>query len=303
MNEANERPQTPQPQSDVPMLFNSPSLSVGSGMIIDDGDGQPANIEHATTLPELVSDDYLSQLGLVMNTKLSVLICRSCKHAVLSVHVQAHLDGKHADAKLRADIHKIDAILTRYQIRDTFEPVKSGAYPPFAALNVTNGFICGSCGLAYGSSKHIKHHAKVEHVGTKVVNIARGPIQHYHSGAGKASTYWTCIPDLHIDERNMDVAALRFMQEMKAKAASLLKVDHVPVDARKIDPWLLTTKWYLLTDGLDNASLRRSVAPATPHTWEECVPNLVHHYLNSTLGMPMPELELQRLNSPDPTTE
>jgi hypothetical protein len=302
VNHALELPRTP-PTATIPMLFDSPALSDGSGMIVDDIDSTGSNDNRHGTAPELILDDYLTQFGLVMNTKLSVLICRPCKQAVLSAHIQGHLNGKHPDAGLKVDMHTIRRVIEHHHIRDTFEEVESRAHPPFEALRIVDGFICGQCGVAYGSKKHMKHHVKNVHVGTRSISVGKGPIQHYYDGAGKGSIYWTCIPPTVRAEQDMSIQALRFMREVKAQAADLLKVQHVAVDARKINPWLLATKWYLLTDGHNNEDLRQSVAPALRHSWEECVAKLMHHYLDCVLGMPMADLELQRLHSPDPTTQ
>jgi hypothetical protein len=120
-------------------LSASPQEAVGSeGSEGSDEDEQP----------QLLTDPYLTSLGLQVNHLLHALICTACQQGVAPHAVKHHLSEKHRDAKIRVDPEELARVIEEYDLEQGFPIIMNHAYPPFHGLAKYQGFSCKNCNFA-----------------------------------------------------------------------------------------------------------------------------------------------------------
>jgi hypothetical protein len=263
----------------------------------DDNAGDTMTLDQPQ--PELVEDvPYLTHFGLRINTKLGLLCCKMCLDAVLSGNVSGHMAEKHKDLHQKVKAAKIRKIVEDYHLDDTFSKIPNYSHPPYAGLKVVKGFHCKHCGLNSISQEYLSKHHNKKH-SDKPINISPATLQHYHGGQG-GHVYWACQEPVTVHP-TLSVEANNFMREIKQSLSGLGIPEVDRVDARQVDPWLLATNWHQLIQGYDKALLKSWVDNANKDNWESLLKKWVLDYTKRSLAAKMHTMELQMLNTPDPT--
>jgi hypothetical protein len=247
---------------------------------------------------EAFHEPYLETLGIAINTHLSVLVCLSCQKALLSSALSTHMDAQHREARLKVDENKVAFIVNQYHVKDVLAPVPNFSHPPFFGLKQQTGYVCDSCGHCFTTPKLMRRHFVTEHEKIKA-SWKDATLQQYHSGHG-GKTFWACEETSSLASAPAKIAHL--IQSSKDDLAHLLAPKQYQVNARNLGPWILTTKWNELVDGLDTELLRSWVAPPNKETWERALQPFVLKWMERALVAPMEELDLMRLNTPIPQT-
>jgi hypothetical protein len=248
---------------------------------------------------ELVEDvPYLNHLGLRINTKLGLLCCKICLDAVLSGNVSGHMTEKHKDLHQQVKAAKIRKIVEDYHLDDTFKKIPNYSHPPYAGLKTFKGFHCNNCDLNSTSKAYLERHHTKSHPG-KDKSLSPATLQHYHSGHS-GLVYWACQEPVTVYS-TISVEANNFIRDVKQSLSQLVMPDIDEVDARQIDPWLLATNWHQLIQGHDKTQLKNWVDNANRHNWESLLKKWVLDYMKRSLGAKMHLIELQMLNTPDPS--
>jgi hypothetical protein len=247
---------------------------------------------------ELYHEHYLGTLGIAINTHLSILVCLSCHKGVLSSSLPAHMRDNHKEAKLKVNEKHVSSVVLKNHLKDVFAPVPNFSHPPYEGLKQETGQVCDTCGHCTTTPKRMKRHFATDHVGI-TPSWKDATIQHYHSGHGGLD-YWACKDITVVSSAPANLAHL--VQSSKDNLAHLLAPKQYQVNARNLGPWILTTKWNELVDGLDTELLRSWVAPPNKDTWERALQPFVLKWMERALVAPMEELDLMRLNTPIPQT-
>ncbi|KZP31069.1 hypothetical protein FIBSPDRAFT_977040 [Athelia psychrophila] len=200
--------------------------------------------EHTHTA--LLRLPYLEQLGLVINQELKVLICEGCAYAFPPKGVKEHINKKHKNAKVKSAIDQtqVQSICDQHHVLADL-PILDPAsdHVQYLGLALHSGLKCGHCAFICGEMSTLETHYKKEsdhpaQPPTSPTNI------HYQQLAfrGKRSKFFTVQPrqvPTKVDAVEVMIAELR-------KAANSAGGDATSnLNSRQINPWMLTTKWYL----------------------------------------------------------
>jgi hypothetical protein len=256
------------------------------------------------THDQLDEDPYLSTLGIHINTTLHAFICITCQEGVLPQHLLAHLgpNGKHANAHLTVKQSEINRIVAEWVILDCWPSISSGTSLPYHGLRQHQGFSClgQGCHFASASEAWMKKHKCLS---GKKSGYKAAIVQRIHNGEGQGKIYWACCSPPPQAAHLFSEGALAFLESVHHTVETKLQQSTAKPDPRTVSPWLLVTKWPDLVRNHEPEHLCALVAPPAKDTWETLMPGLVEDYINSSLDIPMHELELMHLNSPDPTKE
>ncbi|KAF8062577.1 hypothetical protein FPV67DRAFT_1421983, partial [Lyophyllum atratum] len=249
---------------------------------------------------ELLSHTYLSQIGLAVNTRINCLICLSCRVALSSVQVISHFGECHVKSGVRLDHTKLREAVTEMMINAKLPEMPSQPILELQGLALHDGMACAICDKVYGKKSTISKHHRLHHPddpfpkewkSVKAQQLNKSQYKSYFRVNPR--TRPATSPDEEI------IAALRQKQIELDGTASVNRLD-----LRLVSPWLKSTHWLDLVEGKSVPALLALVAPAT----EEELPGLVPavHCLFAKAEEHfdlLPELVLQRLNSPDPAKE
>jgi hypothetical protein len=292
-------PTSPKEDSGSEMAGQSP------GPEREDSPASPLATHQLLQSHQLDEDPYLSTLGIYINTALYALICITCQEGVLPQHLLAHLgpNGKHADAHLTVQQSEINRVVMEWYIPDGFPKMSSDSNLPFDGLRQHNGFSCQgqNCNYASATESTMKKHKCL--ASGKKSTYKTATVQHFHNGEGQGKIYWACCSPPPQAAHLFSEGALAFLESVHHTVETKLQQSTAKPDPRTVSPWLLVTKWPDLVRNHEPEHLCALVAPPAKDTWETLMPGLVEDYINSSLDIPMHELELMRLNSPDPTKE
>ncbi|KZP26093.1 hypothetical protein FIBSPDRAFT_949579 [Athelia psychrophila] len=200
---------------------------------------------------------YLEQIGFVINNELKVLICEGCGCACTPKGIKDHLNKKHQNGKDKRSIDQaqVQAICDAQHITASLPiPDPTQVHLQFLGLRIHEGFGCAQCNYICGEVSSLETHYKqqADHPGQPPSSPPKIHYQHL-TGRGKGSTFLKVTPravPTSTDILEDMIADLR-------KAANSAGGDPASkLNARQINPWMLTTKWYLHVEGADPLALK-----------------------------------------------
>jgi Orsellinic acid/F9775 biosynthesis cluster protein D len=246
----------------------------------------------------LLRHPLLSSLGLVVDPGLKSLCCESCQISLIPGAVVSHLRKLHKcsymliDSKMLLEVCDELGALTEYPSMIEKEP-----HTEYAGLKLHKGLGCHYCSFVCISLEHMaKHHRKKHGAMGSVTSWPTVDIQQLDRQVHK--TFFrvtplklpTVIPD---DTYIQNLTKLMEESQDEYVAGGL--------NARQISPWLLTTRWHEHVEGYDVAELRTLTAVPIRTEFPGLHKGLEHLFALCLEAMDqLPELVLQRLNTPDP---
>ena len=111
---------------------------------------------------QLQHDPVLESLGLVVNTILSSLFCKSCKVFLEMDHVPAHIRHAHKEAHIHVNEAKLATACKRLGVSKTLPDIRGGGVlPQIEGLEMFDGIACTFCSYAC-QSPHVMHDHHVQ---------------------------------------------------------------------------------------------------------------------------------------------
>lgn len=179
--------------------------------------------------------------------------------------------------------------ITNTQIRPP-----TGTPPPVFGLPVHKGYRCSECSRCASSIHSLKQHMCIQpsynytptHMQRFNISITRAwfPVQAPHNMNEDNATLNTQLQQVLTDFQSLDYAQT--------------SVD----DARKLSPWLMTTKWHVYTAGLELGLARKVVAIEGGDKDYPSLHAMLRAYITTAESSidTLNTLVLQRLNTDDP---
>lgn len=165
-------------------------------------------------------------------------------------------------------------------------------------LSLKEGYLCALCPRPYGTESTMREHHRQYHKNDpRPTEWRRVAIQQLNKGSHKS--FFQVKPKKASAIRPAD---LIIQQLRNSLAGQEKRVSGPLLDARLISPWLRTTKWHELVKNQDINQLVDLVKPVDKQEFPG-LPAAVHTVFEGTTQAldVLPELFLQRLNTPDPT--
>ncbi|KAF9461605.1 hypothetical protein BDZ94DRAFT_1371120 [Collybia nuda] len=184
------------------------------------------------------------------------------------------------------------------KVPDEFPDMGLGPMDQVDGLRLHKGFQCEKCNKCYGTIGSITSHHHHQHAKTPVPS-SWPPVHIQQLDRGSHKAYFKVIPHPARPEPETSILLqnLRVNTDANTALAGLQSSD-----PRLISPWLRSTKWHQLIKGKDVGRLRSLVAAVTDSEFPGLVSAIHMLFMGSTEMLDhMPELFLQRLNTPDPT--
>jgi Orsellinic acid/F9775 biosynthesis cluster protein D len=246
----------------------------------------------------LLRHPLLSSLGLVVDPILQAVCCESCKVALEPKHLASHIRKTHGFHYIHIDTAKLINICTELGAMEELPSVEGDVIQPqFAGLAIHNGIGCRHCHYVCISETNMKKH----HLS-------------HHCKMG-AATSWLVVKIQQLDKQThktffrvqpwdkMDVVSdddyLRNLKELMEVIEQ--EYEEGGNDARQISPWLLSTRWHEHIEGYDTKELRELVKVPSKDEFPGLREGLEHLFALALEAVDeLPELVLQKLNTPDP---
>ncbi|KAG6874821.1 hypothetical protein C0992_006431 [Termitomyces sp. T32_za158] len=246
---------------------------------------------------QLVEPPYLHKLGIAYNTMLPAFVCLICGIVIQPSHIVEHIKNKHTESGIVADRELIAQDVQLYGLSDQLPSMDLTPRPAFQGLTMHTALKCIACPKIYvARSSMIKHH-NIEHKGIPVPS-SWPAIHAQQLNHALYKSFFPVIPPAGAPVPH----AQAIIDNIEA---AMLAIDGKPsghrLDPRLVSPWLKSNRWLELIKDKPIHELRAMVAPLQPNEFSQLVP-AVHRLFQGSEDMfdLVPELILQRLNTPDP---
>ncbi|KZP14432.1 hypothetical protein FIBSPDRAFT_959644 [Athelia psychrophila] len=244
----------------------------------------------------LLRQPYLESIGFVINQELHILICEGCGVSCTPKGVKEHINKKHKNGKGKATVDQVQVqtICDENHIAALLPiPDSAQAHIEYLGLHLDSGLHCTKCDYICREVSTLETHYKQQagHSGQPPKGLPMIPCQRL-TLHGKGSSFFQVIPR----EAPGKVDTVEAMLADLRKAVNSAGSDSASkLNARQINPWMLSTKWYLHVEGADTTTLKDFVAPN-----KEIGAMVKSYFANATklLGSTA-DLVLQKINSPD----
>lgn len=235
----------------------------------------------------------------MINTFLQTLICTSCQIALVLAHVQAHFRGVHSQAGIHVDVGKLFEACSLFCLVSELPTIGLGPIEEVEGLAVQESLVCSICSALHTvEGKMRRHHSKHHPTLPRPTSWKKVKVQRLNNGAAKS--WFQILPQkvytLAEDERIVEdcrkvVQEMWDMQEDKDK----------DTDARVVNSWLRSTRWHEYVKPYRTEDLRRLVAAPSPEEFPGLKPAVLELLSLAMEALKqIPELVLERLNTPDP---
>jgi Protein of unknown function (DUF3505). len=243
-------------------------------------------------------------LGLIVNTELSNLCCEACRCTCYAEHVSTHLKNKHPDAHITLNMETLNSICKKMQVQSKMPLMLPGIRDEFDGIRVQDGISCTHYEFACRSDQYMEeHHRKTHPWYTASAKWPKVKVQQLNQGSGTACCYFQIkqrnTPEITTDDATVSQLSgeIHFLDEQDEEQAE-------EINAWMVSPWLLSTKWHEHVSGYNVAELKAQVTPPKPDEFPDLTNCIMHLLLDGEeIIDEVPELVLQRLNSPYPDQE
>lgn len=145
--------------------------------------------------------------------------------------------------------------MKKLNIKSGFPSFPEGDTQEYQGLLTVPGFLCSICNHGFNDRQSLKVHYNRFHIDYVLSSEKPASIfmQHFSNTAGKARSFFP-VHLVGSQSSNIDVAAFikKAREELQGADATVPAEER---DYRKVDPWLLTTRWYVHLDNYDPAIL------------------------------------------------
>ena len=213
--------------------------------------------------PYLLETSAMAPYSLVVNTEYKLLICLSCKLAILPSQLKTHLSSQHSIRLPVRDQSPIADLLSIAQVHPSIIPeLPSSVDEAIDGLSTTDGYLCPICSNICFTHESLKTHMRQKHKGdpypSKTDTVS---IQQIKKG----------IQNRMIRvEKKKEESVGRFTEDNilsqveRAIAASPAESLAPSDDPRNFCLWLRHIRWQDLIEGKDVAEMMALVAHPKP---------------------------------------
>ncbi|KAG6882946.1 hypothetical protein C0993_008560 [Termitomyces sp. T159_Od127] len=255
----------------------------------------PSSQQGIATTSAMAMD--VDKLGIAYNKALPGLICIACEVALAPNRIVEHIKYKHADCGIPLNRTLIEEDVQALGVSNGFPPVDLTPRPEIQGLTVYSAFQCHACSKVYVSQPTmIKHHQ--EHHKEIPMPPSWNTVYAQQLNHALERSYFPIIPAAppQVSATEAIVTNLH---------AAIVALDGRPtghrLDPRLVSPWLKSNRWPELIQGKSVESLRAMIAPLKENEYPTLVPAIQELFIGSEeLFELVPELVLQRINTPDP---
>lgn len=241
---------------------------------------------------------FFSRLGLAYNTSIKCVICLTCQWVIPKSQVEGHLIKWHKDQDngIQITSQEIASALTSIDALEHLPELGYGPRDEVQGLKVQDGWLCSQCNKVYGEVSSIEKHYQSSHKGMPLPTTWQSVKAQQLSNANrKYFRITTCQP-------NEVASTSKIIEDLRAEQLAL---DGMPsgdrLDSRLLSPWLKSTRWLDLIAGKSIPDLICLASIPNDEDYPGLVAAVRALFLGySSLFDDIPELALQRLNSPDP---
>jgi len=240
----------------------------------------------------------LNSLGLVVDPVLKSLCCEACEVSLIPLHVEKHVRGYHGCTHIHIDLTQLEKVCDDLGALRNFPPIsRDETHPQYAGLRLDDGIGCTYCPYACISTSNMMKHCGEKHQSRKTPSSWPSvPVQCLDKQAHKSFFHVTPQKKLNVMQDDIYIANL---QNLMYSAEEEFIVEGL--NSRQISPWLLSTCWHEHIDGYNTEELRKLVAIPSKTEFPGLHEGLQLLYEFGLEAMDeLPELVLQKLNTPDP---
>ncbi|KAG5335205.1 hypothetical protein C0989_001870 [Termitomyces sp. Mn162] len=249
---------------------------------------------------QLLHPNYLQKFGIAYNTNIACLICLTCSIALAPGHMVEHIKNQHGDCGIRLDQKLVDEDLALLMLSPQLPLMDTAIRDEILGLSVHSAWQCNLCNKVYGAQSSMLKHHNMEH-NTMPVPTTWTQVYAQRLNHTLHRSFFPITPALQPIKQPAQI----IIHELRSRMEAL---DGKPtghrLDPRLLSPWLKSNRWSEL---IKNHSIDELLALVAPVKTTE-FPRLVEAVHSLFLGSEdmfsfIPELILQRLNSPDPAKD
>lgn len=198
--------------------------------------------QNAEEKMELESHKDLKPMGLYIQTRLRVLICTTCKCALLPTSVVRHFSEHHKKIGVRITKEKLQEIAEQWDLAVQLPTIKIPGLFYRGLPIISNCIKCPFCPNVYGQAS-LHTHSSVKHPGLpppNFKNLPRISCQRLNNGLNN-SLFEVFVPSTGPNPQpsNTTIDHLRMSRD------NLLAANHpVVLDARALSSWMKFTGWH-----------------------------------------------------------
>ncbi|KAG6882658.1 hypothetical protein C0993_009690 [Termitomyces sp. T159_Od127] len=246
---------------------------------------------------QLIQPPYLHTLGFAYNTVLPGLICLACAIAIAPSHIVEHMKNKHADSGLGVNRTLLEQDVQFLGVQDNLPFLDLTLRPELQGLAVHTALQCGACSKVYVAQSAMMQHHQEEH---RPAPMPRSWTT-VHAQQLNHTLHRSFFPVIPATPANIDPTQVI----VNNLHSDMVALDGRPtghrLDPRLVSPWLKSNRWPELIQGKSVESLRAMIAPLKENEYPTLVPAIQELFIGSEeLFELVPELVLQRINTPDP---
>jgi len=219
--------------------------------------------------------------------------------AVLQAQVAAHIKNIHGGGGIHVDQTKLNQACSAFSLLPEFPTIGLGPIHEVEGLTIAENLVCGICGALSGAlDKMQRHHSKNHSSFPRPSEWKTVKVQRLNQGAAKSA--FQIIPKNPVVPSKVDQVVQHYRQEVQQIWDSQDR-EEGEVEDRLLNAWLRSTRWHEHVEPYKTEELRQLVAPLAKEEYPE-LKAAVFDLLSMSLDVikKMPELVLQRLNTPDP---
>lgn len=244
--------------------------------------------------PQLVQDKFLTNMGLVFNTAIRSVICLGCKVVLVPTQISAHMGANHKEQRIRVDKEKTASVLKKLGALPSPPTMRgSETVDEIEGLAVHEGVGCGLCDKVLGVEGSMSNHYRVCHEGAK---RSWKPVKVQQLNRFHDKGFFR----VHVVRKPEAMSTVRIVRELRERQVEMTVArTGNSLDPRMVSPWIRSTRWGELVEGKDVGALMALVDTEELPGLTEAVQFLLYNYGKDFFKL-LPELALQKLNSPDP---
>lgn len=248
------------------------------------------------TWSQIQSNPYMDNFGLVYHTVLQGVLCTHHHILLKSSYIHRHIQDEHARMQYSPTEAK-KVIQNQWHVPAAPLVMQPGFYPQVEGLPILLGYECGDCNHVTASVKTIERHVRTTHnVPFDINAIHYVPIQRFH----KHAIPFPIIPAYPPTSSTIDEIVNNATAQVEAVFET--PIGEFSANNRLVSPWLLATKWPQLVQGRDLEALSNTCQkPVADDTVLQKACVVMQGLMDLAIkSIPqLPELVLQRLNTPD----
>ncbi|KAF8633670.1 hypothetical protein AX17_004413, partial [Amanita inopinata Kibby_2008] len=254
---------------------------------------------HTDIKSQIVSTSYLDSIGLVVNNAIHAFICKACKIALAAHQVSSHYRSQHG--KLNITIFEPDIRCAAQKLgveMEILSVIGRGPVDEVQGLAIFDGMLCDFCERVYCTVGSMKKHHRSLHGDLDMPSSWR-QVKAQQLNWTTHKSYFRIRPTLAPET---PLTPSSTADKIHAQTKGHLDMTQPIDDARLLSPWLSSTRWHEHIKDYSVTELKALIAPSKDDREYPGLHQSLHHLLFGAAKQisTLPELILQKLNTPDP---